>query len=105
MKKVLLMAVMAMFFMCASAQTNDSPKMNYEYCEIIGNKAFMASKLKIVIDYGNETEPESTNYKSMAATLNYMSKSGWELVQAYTAPVNNGNNMFYCWVLRREIRK
>ena len=96
---------MAVFFVCANAQNSDSKKINYEYCEIIGNKPFMASKMKIVVDYGNETEPESINYKSMTAALNSMAKSGWELIQTYTAPANNGNNMFYCWVLRREMKK
>ena len=38
-------------------------------------------------------------------TLNVMVEKGWVFVQAYTAPVNNGNNMFYYWILKREIKK
>ena len=100
MKKIMLVAVMSVFLLCANAQSNDSTKINYQYCEIIGNKPFMASKMKITIDYGNSSEIENVSYKSMAETLNAMALKGWEFVQAYTAPVNNGNNMYYCWVLK-----
>lgn len=105
MKKVLLVAVMAVFMVCANAQEINAVKVNYEYCEIVGSKPFMASKIKISIDYGNNGETESVEYKSMVETLNAMVQKGWVLDKAYTAPTNNGNNMTYCWVLKREVKK
>jgi len=106
MKKVILLAVMAVLFIsCLYGQINESPKINYQFCEIVGNKPFMASKMKIIIDYGLNGETETVNYKSMVETLNVMVEKGWVFVQAYTAPVNNGNNMFYYWILKREIKK
>jgi len=104
MKKALITAVVAVFFICANAQSNDSIKVNYQYCEIIGNKPYMASKIKISIDYGNDGQLQAVEFKSMVETLNDMVTKGWDFVAGYTAPVNNGNNMFYHWILKKRIK-
>ncbi len=104
MKKALFTVIMAVFFICANAQNNDSTKVNYQYCEIIGNKPYMSSKIKISIDFGIDGELVSVDFRSMVETLNAMEKKGWCFVEAYTAPVNNGNNMFYHWLLKKEIK-
>lgn len=104
MKKTLFTAILALLFICANAQSNDSIQVNYKYCEIIGNKPYMASKIKIYIDFGNDNQVQNVEFKSMVETLNVMASKGWEFVQAYTAPVNNGNNMFYHWILKKKIK-
>ncbi len=109
MKKI----VLAIFLMAAapaafSQELNQSVTAlkadeNYEYCQILGESKFMSTKLTITVDYGQEwngwtgrekvkdEEGKVKKFNSMIDALNYMSKEGWEFVQAYAFAVGNQN--------------
>lgn len=117
MKKVLLMAVMAFFIVCANAQevkeVVSEPK--YLYCEIVGTASLFSTKVKIDVDYGQEVSfwsqdrrlrddsGKSVKFNSMVDAMNYMGTQGWEFVQAYVVTIGNQN--VYHWMLKRTIVK
>ena len=121
MKKVLLVAVMAVFMVCANAQSNDSIQFQskFLYCQIVGTGNLFGTKVKIDIDYGQEVsfwkqdrrlrgdDGKSVKFNSMVDALNYMGTEGWEFVQAYviTVPSMGGGQNVYHWLLKREIKK
>jgi len=118
MKKVLLLAVMAVFYLSSfSQESTDSIKVKFMYCEIVGTGSLFSTKVKIEIDYGQEVsfwnqangrtlKDDSGNaikFNSMVDALNYMGTKGWEFVQAYN--VLKSNQDVYHWLLKREIKK
>jgi len=93
----------------------------FAYCELIGidtRKLFsIKQNLSVRVDYGDSTNDFDSDsgfiiddktgkaivFTSMIEALNFMGKSGWEFVQAYTISDGNGGSV-YRWLLKREIK-
>lgn len=70
-----------------------SDSLKYSYCEVFTKEVGMSGKVTVEINYGQTSKPFSeTSYKSPVFTpvfsaivdaLNYMGKSGWEVIQVY----------------------
>ena len=99
------------------AQTvNDIPikDIDVEYVEIVGTGKALSNKLTIEIDFGqenklfssrNDTRVKDANgknmtFNSMIDALNFMTKNGYEFVQAYAVLVVNQN--VYHYLLRKK---
>lgn len=86
---------------------------NFVYCELVGTAKFMSNKVKVKVDYGQESsfwkgisymKDENGNnieFNSMVDAMNYFGKQGWEFVQAYTVTMNNQN--VYHWLLKKTV--
>lgn len=86
---------------------------NFIYCELVGTAKFMSNKVKVKVDYGQESsfwkgisymKDENGNnieFNSMVDAMNYFGKQGWEFVQAYTVTMNNQN--VYHWLLKKTV--
>lgn len=115
--KTIIPALSLFFILLASeciAQESDTTK--YQYCELIGtHRAFTATKVSIVVDFGEEKnywkdqrlKDEQTGkvkiFNSMIDALNYMTNYGWEFVQGYAIP--NGapsGGTVYRWLLKKR---
>ncbi|HEY0067614.1 MAG TPA: hypothetical protein VGB46_09625 [Flavisolibacter sp.] len=118
MRKLLLTAgIFLCFLLNASSQTvNDIPikDIDVEYVQIVGTSRLLSSKLTIEIDFGQENKLFSSDkdtrvkdangknmiFNSMIDALNFMTKSGYEFVQAYAISVSNQN--VYHYLLRKK---
>jgi len=86
---------------------------DYTYCELLGYRKLLSTKVSVSIDYGQETKvfqdnrirDEETgkvkNFNSMVDALNYMGEKGWEFVQAFV--VTEGSQNVYHWLLKRRL--
>lgn len=86
---------------------------NYIYCELVGTSKLLSNKVKVQVDYGQETSfwkgisymkdenGKNIEFNSMVDAMNYFGKQGWEFVQAYT--VTMGNQNVYHWLLKKEV--
>ncbi|GAB3533159.1 hypothetical protein GCM10027443_18180 [Pontibacter brevis] len=93
------------------AQTvNDVPikDVDVEYIQIVGTSKILSNKVTIEIDFGQEnkfwsakdTQVKDENgklvvFNSMIDALNFMSKNGYEFVDAYAITVGNQNVYHY----------
>lgn len=118
MKKVLLLAVMAMFSISyLYSQTTDSiqSKKSYAYCELVGTKGVFSTKVKVEVDFGQavsffnqdrrlkDENGNSIQFNSMIDALNSMGSKGWVFVQAYA--ITMGNTNVYHYLLKKETSK
>lgn len=106
MKKLLF--VTALIF--ASLNLNAE---NFIYCELVGTGKFLSNKVKVQVDYGQETsfwkgisymkdkDGKNIEFNSMVDAMNYFGKQGWEFVQAYI--VTMGNQNVYHWLLKKKV--
>jgi hypothetical protein len=86
-----------------------------EYCMLIGTAQLFSSRVKITVDFGEETsfwdgkeylKDKSGNVKdfnSLVDALNYMNSLGWEFISAY--PMTSGQGSCYHYLMRRKIKK
>lgn len=86
---------------------------NYIYCGLVGTTKLMSNKVKVQVDYGQETSfwkgisymkdenGKNIEFNSMVDAMNYFGKQGWEFVQAYA--VTMGNQNVYHWLLKKEV--
>ena len=118
MKKVFITLLISFTsFIQANSQTvNDIPikDIDVEYVQIVGTSRILSSKLTIEIDFGQENKLFSSNkdtrvkdadgknmiFNSMIDALNFMTKNGYEFVQAYAFAVQNQN--VYHYLLRKK---
>jgi hypothetical protein len=117
MKKILLIFVLMLsaIFYTFSQTVNDVPIQNIdvEYIQIVGTSKFMSNKVSIQIDFGQEnnywTEKDTKikdkngkviDFNSMIDALNFMSKNGYEFIQAYAFAINNQN--IYHYLMRKK---
>ena len=109
MKKIALLIAFGMMMSFASAQ------VKYVYCEIVGTSNLLATKVTIVIDYGEsfkfgedkrlrDDQGKVQKFNSMIDALNYMGDQGWEFVQAYVVTHNSNNTNIYHYLLKGEIK-
>src|SRR5690554_6693202 len=112
MKKLLLSAVILVCSLTMKAQTvNDIPlkDIDVEYVQIVGTSKLLSTKLTIEIDFGQRTKffssgketivkdesGEKMIFNSMIDALNFMSKNGFEFVNAYAITIGNQNVYHY----------
>jgi len=120
MKKVLLTALILIIGATLKAQTvNDIPlsEIDVEYVQIVGTSKMLSTKLFIEIDFGQRTklfstgkqtivkdiDGKSVDFNSMIDALNFMSKNGYEFVNAYAITLSNQN--VYHYLLRNKKAK
>lgn len=121
MKKNLLFLFVCVFIsLLTRAQTvNDIPvkDIDVDYVQIVGTSKLFSNKLTIEIDFGQENKFFSSDkdtrvkdekgknmiFNSMVDALNFMTKNGYEFVQAYAFATNNQN--VYHYLLRKNRNK
>jgi len=111
---------LCLFLLClitAMSQTvNDIPirDIDVEYVQIVGTSRILSTKLTIEIDFGQENKLFSSDkdtrvkdangknmiFNSMIDALNFMTKNGYEFVQAYALAITNQN--VYHYLLRKK---
>jgi len=111
---------LCLFLFClitAMSQTvNDIPirDIDVEYVQIVGTSRILSTKLTIEIDFGQENKLFSSDkdtrvkdangknmiFNSMIDALNFMTKNGYEFVQAYALAITNQN--VYHYLLRKK---
>ena len=118
MKKIVFLSILSLFYaLNAKSQTvNDIPikDIDVEYVQIVGTSRVLSNKLSIEIDFGQENKLFSSDkdtrvkdvngknmiFNSMIDALNFMTKNGYEFVQAYAITIANQNVYFY--LLRKK---
>lgn len=115
MKKILLLITLFSYAISLKAQTvNDIPikDIDVEYVQIVGTSKLFSTKLTVQIDFGQRTkffssgketivkdeEGKALDFNSMMDALNFMSKNGFEFVNAYA--ITMGNQNVYHYLLR-----
>jgi hypothetical protein len=118
MKKLLFYTILCLFyaFNAKSQTVNDTPlkDIDVDYVQIVGTSRLLSNKLTIEIDFGQENKLFSSDkdtrvkdvngknmiFNSMIDALNFMTKNGYEFVQAYAFAVSNQN--VYHYLLRKK---
>ncbi len=113
MKKVnlLILFLLTLGISTSYAQTvNDKPikEIDVEFVQIVGTSKLMSNKLTIEIDFGQEnkfwsakdTQVKDENgklmvFNSMIDALNFMSKNGYNFINAHTVTIGNQNVYHY----------
>lgn len=97
MKLKLFLTLISIFYIHAIsnvlAQTTSTVNKsgNYVFCEIY-SISYLSSTIRVKIDSGENKDKiiqdketgKDKSFNTMVDALNYMSKEGWEFVQAYT---------------------
>lgn len=113
----LSIAVCLCISISAFSQTvNDIPvkDIDVDYVQIVGTSKLFSNKVSIEIDFGQENKFFSSDkdtrvkdadgknmiFNSMIDALNFMTKNGYEFVQAYAFATNNQN--VYHYLLRKN---
>ena len=118
MKKILFLALILTASCLTKAQTvNEIPisQLDVEYVQIVGTSKLLSTKLTIEIDFGQNTKFFSTGketivkdengknlvFNSMIDALNFMTKNGFEFVNAYAISVSSNQNVYH-YLLRKK---
>jgi hypothetical protein len=111
MKKIIIISMLIMMS-CALFAQEKVDSVKFTYCELVGMGKFMSNKVTVSIDFGQEKKFLSDNrykdavtgkpvvFNSMVDALNFMGKTGWEFVQAYTVG-DSQSGYVYHWLLKR----
>lgn len=120
MKTIILLTFLVVSSLNLTAQTvNDIPikDIDVEYVQIVGTSKLFSTKLTIQIDFGQRTKffssgtetivkdenGKALDFNSMIDALNFMSKNGFEFVNAYVITISNQN--VYHYLLRNRKNK
>ena len=114
-----LVIVTGLFFLGSSIAFSQSvngkaiAEIDVEYVQIVGSAKLFSQKVNINIDFGQENKVfkakdtqirdangKLTTFNSMIDALNFMSKCGYEFVDAYTLTVSNQN--VYHYLLKKK---
>lgn len=120
MKKKLIFTITLAFLALAtvySQTVNGKPivEIDVEYVQIVGTAKLFSQKVNIQIDFGQvdklfsakDTQVKDENgrlttFNSMIDALNFMSKNGYDFVDAYTITIQNQNVYHYLLKKRKE---
>ncbi len=120
MRKLILIVILSFSVFFLNAQTvNDTPikDIDVDYVQIVGTSKIFSTKLTIQIDFGQKTkffttgketvlkdeDGKAVDFNSMIDALNFMSKNGFEFVNAYVITISNQN--VYHYMLRNKKNK
>lgn len=111
-----LLLFFSTLFVANSQTVNDIliKDIDVDYVQIVGTSRLLSNKLTIEIDFGQENKLFSSDkdtrvkdingknmvFNSMIDALNFMTKNGYEFVQAYAFAVSNQN--VYHYLLRKK---
>jgi hypothetical protein len=113
MKKTILFSLILFSCFLLKGQDVKSDSTKFTYCEIVGTKKLLSTKVTVVIDFGQSTKWFSDNrykdpatgkpyvFNSMVDALNFMGINRWEFVQAYTIG-DAQNGYVYHFLLKRQ---
>lgn len=107
------------FSMIVKSQTvNNVPikDLDVEYIQIVGRQKFLSSKVNVEIDFGQDAplfgsarhtiikdkDGIKMVFNSMVLALNFMTKYGYEFVQAYTTHGEDSSTVYYLMRKRRN---
>lgn len=108
MKKLLI----SMFFVLL-ASTAFAQDGIYRYCELVGSRNVLGTRFNVNIILGREgklakvrenlvdKDGKLMKFYSMIDGMNFMSKQGWEFVQAYIV-ISGGDNEYH-WLLKQKV--
>lgn len=116
MKHVLFFAFAMMLSFGALAQTGaGKTKPKEVYCMVLATQRIFSSKVKIVVDYGQEVkywsfkdqsmkddEGNIKNFNSVVDALNYMAGQGWEMVNAYPVSDSSGQ-VVLSYIMKKKL--
>ena len=90
-------------------------EIDADYIDIIGTAKPFSRKVTIIIDFGQAVKifnakdaqikdeyDEPTTFNSMIDALNFMSKNGYDFVQAYTTKISEEDVYHYLMKKRKE---
>jgi hypothetical protein len=117
MKRILVLIAAIFISLCVNAQTVNGIPINdidVEYVQIVGSSLILSNKLAIEIDFGQENKLFSAGkntrikdangkdmiFNSMIDALNFMTKNGYEFVQAFVVTESSRN--VYHYLLRKK---
>lgn len=115
MYKYLLLISLFFTTLTYSQTVNDQPlsEIDVDYVQIVGTSKLLSQKLTIEIDFGQENRlfksrdtqlkdetGKNLVFNSMIDALNFMSRNGYEFIDAYT--LTQGNNNVYHYLLKRQ---
>ena len=120
MKKLFLALVFLSAGYALKAQTvNEIPikDIDVDYVQIVGTAKLFSTKLTIQLDFGQQTKffsigketivkdenGKAVDFSSMMDALNFMSKNGFEFVDAYA--ITSSNQNVYHYLLRSTKKK
>lgn len=117
MKKILSVLIGLLLFSGIIAQENQVPQtseqieqVEYTYCELLGTRKFLSTKIIVEIDFGQansfwknnrllkDENGKAVSFNSMVDAMNFMGSLGWEFVQAFV--ITEGNENVYHWLLK-----
>lgn len=113
---LLILSVFMLGMSTLFAQTvNDKPikEIDVEFVQIVGTSKLLSNKLTIEIDFGQENKFWNTKdtqvrdengqlmiFNSMIDALNFMSKNGYNFINAHTITIGNQN--VYHYLLKKK---
>lgn len=108
-KKYMLKLLLFLSFLLPVSVFGQSENSIDKYCELTIKPAYLFSKQKVIVDFGNlrlneETKLEidsATKNRSAVQILNYMAKRGWQLVTYSIKQENNTNYYTYTYYLKK----
>lgn len=117
MKKLNPVLVFCLLFMPAvvfSQEVTSSEKEGipeYVYCEIVGSQKMFTTRINVVVNFGQklkvfdnrlrDNHGRLREFNSMIDALNYMSRQGWEFVQAFSVTPSNDYSEYH-YLLKRK---
>ena len=109
MKKLLLITVLAILVVAATAQ-----ETRKTFCQIVGTGKVLSAKIRVQIDFGQKRSywnqyknfmvdetGKRIEFYSMVDAMNYLAKFRWKFEQAYAVTVG-GENVYH-WLLSKDI--
>lgn len=103
MKKILLLALFAVFSLGVNAQNYKNDGKPYAfYCQLVGFKN-LAAQLRLKVLWNNmqdennlrDENGKKIEFFSMVDAMNYMSKRGWDYVECVTYKEGTSNVVHY----------
>ena len=111
MKKLLLITVLAILVVAATAQ-----ETRKTFCQIVGTGKVLSSKIRVQIDFGQKRSywnqyknfmvdetGKRIEFYSMVDAMNYLAKFRWKFEQAYAVTNESTNQNVYHWLLSKDI--
>lgn len=88
----------------------DINKLDIEYCEIVGQRKFLSSKVKVTVDYGQkrgdvskskikDANGKTKSFLGIIDALNFMNKNGWEWADSFI--VTHKEKLVYHYLLKK----